>query len=73
MAKKNKKKNSDEETLKHYTSYNEQDVPAGIPKPGMKANDNPPEYVKPDISVDNIMSHRKNAVINQPPKKDSDD
>ncbi len=74
MKKKNKKKNPDEETLKHYTSYSELDVPAGIPKPSGNSKGEPPQYVKPDISVDKIMSHRKNAVINNtPPEKDSDD
>lgn len=73
MKKKNKKKISDEETLKHYTSYSEQDVPAGIPKPSGNSKDEPPQFVKADVSVDKIMSDRKNAVINNPPKKDSDD
>lgn len=73
MTKKNKKKNPDEETLKHYTSYNEEDVPAGIPKRSNDDKNNPPEYVKADISVDKIMSHRKNAIVNNPPQKDSDD
>ena len=75
MAKKNKQKTSDEETLKHYTSYNEEDVPAGLPKPDSNSKQNkPPEYIKADISVDKIMSQRKNAVIKPPsPETNLDD
>ena len=71
---KNKKKNFKEETLKHYTSYNKKDVPAGVPEPASDNNENnPPHFVKADISVDEIMSHRKNAVISNPqPEKDKE-
>ena len=74
MAKKKKKKHFEEETLKHYTSYNEKDIPADVPKPeGDNNENNPPHFVKADISVDEIMSHRKNAVISNPqPEKDKD-
>jgi hypothetical protein len=70
MAKRNKKKNADEETLKHYTSYDEQDIPAGIQKPAKDAGPaSKPTFVKAKISVDKVLTGRKNAVINKPSEK----
>jgi hypothetical protein len=69
MAKRNKPKNTDEEILKHYTPYDEQDIPAEIKKAAekmMPSSGQKPTYVKANISVDKTMTGRKNAVIPNP-------
>ena len=69
MAKRNKTKNTDEEILKHYTPYDEQDIPAEIKKAAeeiMPSSGPKPTYVKPNISVDKTMTGRKSAVIPNP-------
>jgi hypothetical protein len=72
MAKRNKTKNSDEETLKHYTPYDEKDLPAEIKKAAeaMRASSGAkPTYIKANISVDKTMTGRKSAVIPDPSSK----
>ena len=72
VAKRNKTKNSDEEILKHYTPYDEKDLPAEIKKAVEEMNPSSgskPTYVKPNISVDKTMTGRKSAVIPDPSSK----
>jgi hypothetical protein len=69
VAKRNKAKNSDEEILKHYTPYDEKDLPAEIKKAAGEMNPSSgakPTYVKANISVDKTMTGRKSAVIPNP-------
>jgi len=67
MPKKKKTKNADEEVLKHYTSYDE---PPAVP--GQDDTKEAPEFIKAKISVDPVLSKRKNAVIKKPPKDKKD-
>ena len=72
MAKRNKTKSSDEEILKHYTPYDEKDLPAEIKKAAEEMSSSSgtkPTYVKPNISVDKTMTGRKSAVIPDPSSK----
>jgi hypothetical protein len=72
MAKRTKTAKRDEEILKHYTSYDEGDIPAAILKPaqvGALLSRPTPTFVKANISVDKTMNARKTAVIPNPPQE----
>lgn len=72
MAKQNnkKKKKLNEDTLKYYTNYSEKDIPGGIQKIVEKAGEaSKPTFIKAKISVDEVMTSRKNAVVNKPSSK----
>jgi hypothetical protein len=83
MSKRTKSNKTEEDTLKHYESYNsrpEKDSPtekvktthsqSGVVKgPPGKLSPTKTEFIKAEIAVDPVMSNRKDAVIKDPSEK----
>lgn len=74
MSKRKKLKKSDEEALKHYSSYEGiPGLPDAVKQPHLKkilnkAIASKPTFIKAEVTIDHVMAKRKSAVIDNPSK-----